>query len=378
MSSRSGVVVAVDIGASRMKVAYAGPDSVVHLVRFDGETWRPSGVLVEQDGSLVTGRAAARRAVHRPHGYVADRVGRLTAETTVDVGGVVVETADLLAIQLQVAVAAAERVAEAPVALLRVVIAGTWGPRRRAVLRTALQRAGVGDAELVAAPETVEVTRYRSGMLGHRWAISALPGARVQVRSAAFDNAQVAGITVRPDPVDEPLKTDRPGLFAPPGAYTVTVDADVPFAGITATVIVAGGVDPAPVVLAPALSPDIQPKVEQQIRDRIALCGRPQEFRPYPPDWRNFSQTCPFGHDPQSPITQPPVWTVERLPAIMLRVDEHGAVVVKTTSPGIATIRYRWSVDIVEPRQWREDSRTVEFTAGGYVGVADHAPNWVG
>lgn len=154
MSSRSGVTVAVDIGASRMKVAYAGADGVVQLVRFDRDLWTPSGVLVEEDGALVTGAAAARRAVQRPAGYIADPMGRLAGDT-VDAGGVVVQTADLVAVLLRTALAAAVRAAGALAATVRVVIAGSWGPRRRAVLRTALQRAGVGDAELVPAPVAV-------------------------------------------------------------------------------------------------------------------------------------------------------------------------------------------------------------------------------
>jgi hypothetical protein len=39
--------------------------------------------------------------------------------------------------------------------VVRVVTAGSWGPRRRSVLRSALQRAGAGEAELVAAPVAV-------------------------------------------------------------------------------------------------------------------------------------------------------------------------------------------------------------------------------
>jgi molecular chaperone DnaK (HSP70) len=154
MSSHFGVTVAVDIGAARMKVAYAGADGVVRLVQFGREWWMPSGVLVEQDGGLVTGAAALRRAVQRPEGFVADPLGRLSADT-VDAGGVVIGTADLVAALLRVALAAAAQAAGSPAAVVRVVTAGSWGPRRRSVLRNALQRAGAGDAELVAAPVAV-------------------------------------------------------------------------------------------------------------------------------------------------------------------------------------------------------------------------------
>ncbi|MET7424975.1 Hsp70 family protein [Dactylosporangium sp. NPDC005555] len=137
-----------------MKVAYAGPDGVVHLVCFDRDLWMPSAVLVEQDGTLVTGGAAVRRAQQHPEGLVADPMGRLSADT-VDAGGVVVETANLVAALLQVALAAAAQAAGSQVGTVRVVIAGSWGPRRRALLRAALQRAGAGEAELIAAPVAV-------------------------------------------------------------------------------------------------------------------------------------------------------------------------------------------------------------------------------
>ncbi|MFF5123218.1 Hsp70 family protein [Dactylosporangium aurantiacum] len=154
MSLRVGVVVAVDIGAARMKVAYADADGVVQLVRFERELWLPSGVQVEPDGSLLTGAAAMRRARQRPEGYIADPMGRLTADT-VEAGGVVVQTADLVAALLRVALAGAVHAAGSPVGVVRVVTAGAWGPRRRGALRTALQRAGAADAELVAAPVAV-------------------------------------------------------------------------------------------------------------------------------------------------------------------------------------------------------------------------------
>ncbi|MEU0563132.1 hypothetical protein [Dactylosporangium sp. NPDC006015] len=62
---------------------------------------------------------------------------------------------ELVAALLRVALAAAAQAAGSRAAVVRVVTAGSWGPRRRAALRTALQRAGAGDAELVAAPVAV-------------------------------------------------------------------------------------------------------------------------------------------------------------------------------------------------------------------------------
>ncbi|MET7424973.1 hypothetical protein [Dactylosporangium sp. NPDC005555] len=228
------------------------------------------------------------------------------------------------------------------------------------------------------AEENVQATRYRSGLLGHRWSISRLPGARIDVRTAASERIHVAGVTLAANPVDKMSGGTEPDLFAPPGAYTVAVDGDALFAVSTATVVIAGGIDPAPTVITPTLRPDLQPQIEQQITDRITYCAGQQEFHPIPPQWRNLADTCPFGHDARTPFKKSPTWTVERLPVITVHVDDHSTVSVRTTSPGVAVVRYQWSVDVVEPRRWTDASTTVEFDVDGQVGVQDNAPHWIG
>lgn len=229
-----------------------------------------------------------------------------------------------------------------------------------------------------AAEDAVGVTRYRTGMLGHRWMITKLPGARLDLRTAASDQLHVAGITVPATPVDDFTAKSRPKLFAPPGAYTVTVDADALFATTTVTVHVAAGQDPPATIITPTLRPDLQTLIEQQVRDRISYCADQHEFHPYTPQWRSFVERCPFQDDPPSPIAKPPTWTIERLPKITLIVNEQAIISVRTTQPGIAVMRYQWSVDILEPRRWTDASNTVEFTITGQVGVRENAPHWFG
>lgn len=228
------------------------------------------------------------------------------------------------------------------------------------------------------AQETVEVTRYSTGMLGHRWAISTPPGAHLDLRTAASDKIHVGGVTVAANPVDVAGGAIIPRPFAPPGAYTVGIDTDELFDTTAVTVTVAAGVDPPPTVVTPKLRQDVQPKLEQQIRDRISYCAGQHAFQPYTAEWRTTHETCPFAHYPRSPFTKPPTWTVEQQPKITLRVDDHAGVTVRTTSPGVAVVRYQWSVSIVEPREWTDASETVEFTVDGKVTVKDGAPYWVG
>lgn len=227
------------------------------------------------------------------------------------------------------------------------------------------------------AEETVGLTRHRSGVLGHRWSITKLPGARLDVRTAASDKVHVAGVTVAPNPVDDTGGV-LPRPFAPPGAYTVAIDADALFAATAVTVVVAGGVDPPPTVVTPTLRPDLLPQIEQQIRDRITYCAGQDEFAPYAPQWRTRSERCPFQYYPKAAITKSPTWTVERLPTIALDVDDHAVISVRTTNAGIAVVRYQWSVQVYEPRPWTDASSTEEFTVGGKVGVRDNAPAWIG
>ena len=52
-------------------------------------------------------------------------------------------------------------------------------------------------------------------------------------------------------------------------------------------------------------------------------------------------------------------------------MNEQSIISVRTTQPGIAVMRYQWSVDILEPRQWTDASNTVEFTITGKVTVKE-------
>ncbi|GAA3260898.1 hypothetical protein ACFO1B_55415 [Dactylosporangium siamense] len=228
------------------------------------------------------------------------------------------------------------------------------------------------------AEDNVELARFRVGFLSHRWQIMRLPGAHLDVRTAASDKVHVAGLTVAPNPVDVATGANVPRPYAPPGVYTVAIDADALYAATSVPVVVAGSVDPPPTVLTPTLRPELQGQIEQQIRDRISYCADQRDFHPSTPDWRTFTQTCPFGFNARVTFTKPPTWTVEQLPKIVLSVDDHAAITVRTTSAGVATVRYQWSTDIVEPRRWTDASGTVEFTIRGQVGVKDNVPYWVG
>lgn len=150
MADAAGATLGVDVGSARVKAAVAGPDGVVQLVRFDGGAeWLDMGALVEADGTVLAGAAARERTAGRPGGWVPHPLDRLTAGG-LEVGGVPVEAADLVAAVLRrVRTSAAALVGGTP-SDVRVVVPASWGPRRRTALRLALHRAGFDQPELIA------------------------------------------------------------------------------------------------------------------------------------------------------------------------------------------------------------------------------------
>ncbi|MFC4047654.1 Hsp70 family protein [Dactylosporangium siamense] len=240
-----------------MRVAYAGVDGVVRLVQFGREWWMPSGVLVDEDGSLVTGAAAVRRAVQRPEGFVADPMGRLSVDT-VDAGGVVIGTADLVAALLRVALAAAAQAAGSPAAVVRVVTSGSWGPRRRGALRIALQRAGAGDAELIAAPVAVGWHLLAGGVDLAEQSVVAVcdlgAGFSARVLSRAGDGFEVLAGVEEPLGGGDAMDTAVAEWMSPPtSGHAVTLPAAAAEALVSAR-LAKEALSAAPTVLVPGAS----------------------------------------------------------------------------------------------------------------------------
>ncbi|GAB3848962.1 hypothetical protein ACFPIJ_26175 [Dactylosporangium cerinum] len=219
--------------------------------------------------------------------------------------------------------------------------------------------------------ETITVVRYRQGLLGHVWLIKDEPGGDLDLRSSAYEHLRLAGVEVTPNPV---TTDDQPGarqIWAPPGAYTVTAAGDLLFEAATVTVTVAGGIEPAAVTVKPTVRTDALQQIQQLIRARIDGCAALHDLAPDTDSSLGTPFDCPFRHSVRTPILTAPTWTIDRYPAISLNVDDTGIVTVRTATPGAATVRYRWSLDLVEPRRWTDAEATEQFTVGGHV-VLDH------
>lgn len=225
--------------------------------------------------------------------------------------------------------------------------------------------------------ETITVARYRQRLLGHVWLITNYPGGRLDLRSSAYDTLRLAGVEITPNPAAADTQPGPMQLWAPPGAYTVTAAGDPLFEPVTVTVTVADGVDPPAVTVKPTLRPDVLPQIEQQIRTRIDNCAALHDLEPDTDQRLGTLRDCPFSHSARTPYTDAPTWTVDRYPTIALDVDETGVVTVRTVTPGAATVRYRWSLSVIEPRQWTDASATKQFDIDGHVVLHGGALTWI-
>jgi hypothetical protein len=158
------VVLSVDYGAVTTGAVLVGPGGVWESVRWDGTDRLASAVLLNPDGSWVTGALAWQLGAGAPERFESAPV-RLLREQRVRLGGVEIDPVDLVAVTLRrVAQAATARLRGAPLSEVRLVVPAGWGPRRRTALREAARRAGLGQPSLVAAASAAASHVVASGV----------------------------------------------------------------------------------------------------------------------------------------------------------------------------------------------------------------------
>ena len=113
----------------------------------------PTVVYLGDDGGVVVGEAAERRAIDQPDRVVREFKRRIGDETPIIVGDLSVAAEDIFAVLAQwVVERAEEHEGEAPT-VIAVSHPASWGEHRLGVIRTALAGVGLGDVELVSEPE---------------------------------------------------------------------------------------------------------------------------------------------------------------------------------------------------------------------------------
>ena len=143
----------VDLGTTFVAAAVARGSRVEMITLGDRTVVAPAVVYVRDDGSLVTGEAANRRAVSNP-----DRVGRefkrrLGDPTPVMLGGTPHAVTSLLAALLADTVAKVTETEGAPPANVVLTHPANWGPYRRELFEEVPQLAGVPQVRMITEPE---------------------------------------------------------------------------------------------------------------------------------------------------------------------------------------------------------------------------------
>ena len=113
----------------------------------------PSVVYLGDDGGVVVGEMAERRAMDEPNRVVREFKRRIGDETPIIIGGLSVAAEDLFAVVAQWVVERAEAHEGAPPAVIAVSHPASWGEHRLGRIRTALAGVGLANVELVSEPE---------------------------------------------------------------------------------------------------------------------------------------------------------------------------------------------------------------------------------
>jgi actin-like ATPase involved in cell morphogenesis len=148
-----GYSLAIDLGTSFIAAAVADDRGLEMFGLGDGSLVAPAAVYVRDDGSLVTGDAAARRAVSNPDRVAREIKRHLGNPTPVMLGGAPYAVADLLGALLQdVLTRAADRQGAKP-DVVALTHPANWGPFRKGLFEDVAQSAGLTDLLYTTEPE---------------------------------------------------------------------------------------------------------------------------------------------------------------------------------------------------------------------------------
>ncbi|MDQ2585740.1 Hsp70 family protein [Saccharothrix yanglingensis] len=164
-------VLSVDLGTSNTVAVLAAHGRPPRVVEVDGSATMPSAVYCEEDGTLVVGRDAERRARLDPSRFEPNPKRRVD-DGALLLGDNVVPVSDALAAVLRrVLDETTRQLGGEPVDEIRLTHPAQWGPTRRNVLLSAARLAGV-TGEVVLVPEPVAAaSHYASLAVGQALAV---------------------------------------------------------------------------------------------------------------------------------------------------------------------------------------------------------------
>ncbi|HEY6423126.1 MAG TPA: Hsp70 family protein [Pseudonocardiaceae bacterium] len=160
-----GYSLGVDLGTTFVAAAVARATKVEMFTLGDRSMVSPAIVYLREDGTLLTGEAASRRAVSGP-----DRVGRefkrrLGNPTPVILGGQAHSVTVLLGTLLRDVVQKVNATEGTPPDRVMLTHPANWGPFRRALFEEVPQHAGLANLPVVTEPEAAAAHYTKSRQL---------------------------------------------------------------------------------------------------------------------------------------------------------------------------------------------------------------------
>ncbi|HVK20689.1 MAG TPA: Hsp70 family protein [Actinokineospora sp.] len=158
-------VLSVDLGTSNTVAVLSAHGRPPRVVDVDGASMMPSAVFAAEDGGLVVGRDAERRARLDPSRFEPNPKRRVD-EGTLLLGDTVVPVTDALAgVLRRVADETSRQLGGKKADEVRLTHPAQWGPVRRNVLLSAARQAGLG-SNLVLVPEPVAAAAHFASFPG--------------------------------------------------------------------------------------------------------------------------------------------------------------------------------------------------------------------
>ncbi|GAB1514230.1 Hsp70 family protein [Actinophytocola sp. KF-1] len=183
-------VLSVDLGTSNTVAVLSAHGRPPRVIEVDGSATMPSALFADDDGNLVVGRDAERRARLDPARFEPNPKRRVD-EGTLLLGDVVVPVTEALgAVLRRVLDETSRQLGGAKPDEVRLTHPAQWGPVRRNVLLAAARLAGMGTS-LVLVPEPVAAAAHFASFPGQQLA----PGQALAVYdlgAGTFDVAIVA------------------------------------------------------------------------------------------------------------------------------------------------------------------------------------------
>ncbi|MBP2334436.1 actin-like ATPase involved in cell morphogenesis [Saccharothrix coeruleofusca] len=186
-------VLSVDLGTSNTVAVLAAHGRPPRVVEVDGSATMPSAVYCEEDGTLVVGRDAERRARLDPSRFEPNPKRRVDEGALLLGDNVVAVTDALAAVLRRVLEETTRQLGGERIDEFRLTHPAEWGQPRRNVLMSAARLAGV-DGEIVLVPEPVAAaSHYASLSVGQALAVYDLGAGTFDV---AIVGATKQGFTV--------------------------------------------------------------------------------------------------------------------------------------------------------------------------------------